>query len=160
MENICIDDTATVKIIDFGTAFQFGPQHTMARGCVGTEALMSPEALSRISYDAEANDVWGVGVLLYSMLHLEFPWKAAVKSDINFKRFEEHSADLRDKFTEGYGELITKLLSIDPQHRISMKELNEELTKTIPHHISCDEKLHRRTMRVCGSKIAKLLSKR
>lgn len=159
MENVVIGDCAVVKLIDFGTAFQFGRnENLLASGAVGTEALISPEASSSITYDAGANDVWGVAVLFYSMLHLDFPWRAAVKSDPQFMAFMHDSTVLNDEIPDEYRVLLTRALEVDPVKRITMRGLLDDLSAVVPHHSECEKKTHRRTNKMCRTKLDKVLS--
>lgn len=167
MENLVVSVDAVVKIIDFGSAVKLntdkrlkgtepkGTGSNTATGLMGTEALISPEAQSSISYDAMPNDVWAIGVLLYSMLHLEFPWKAAVKSDAAFRRFMDNPEVLEDNLPH-FG-LISRALEIDPVERITMEELVKELDDKVGRHVDCEVKVHRRTMKVCSLRAAKAL---
>ncbi|CDR41488.1 CYFA0S07e02784g1_1 [Cyberlindnera fabianii] len=153
MENIVVDETATLKLIDFGTAFYFGKEKKLATGNVGTEALVSPEALSSIRYDAEANDVWGLAVLLYSMLNLSFPWKVARESDPEFKAFLLDKDILKDKYPESLWDATTNVLEVDPTKRLTMTQLQTVMGQKTPRHTECGVKIHQRTIRICMKKV-------
>lgn len=159
MENLVIGTDAVVKIIDFGTAFNFGTGHAFAKGAVGTPSLISPDAQNKISYDSEANDVWSLAVLLYSMLHLDFPWKSAVQSDKEYNRLIHNDrAELQDKFPQPLQPIVMEMLQVDESHRPTVLQVVESLKNCIPQHHNCDAKLHRRTTRVCEKKLDSIIA--
>jgi len=153
LENIQLDKNGVIKLIDFGAAFHYGiNERKLARGVVGTEALVSPEALSRLEYDGDSSDVWSLGIVLYSMLNLNFPWKAAKESDKEFKAFKEDQTIIKDKYPDKlWDPIIMKILKIEPLERIKIPKVLEELRKidSVCAHDECPPKRHSRTLRIC-----------
>ncbi|CAM9010833.1 unnamed protein product [Wickerhamomyces anomalus] len=127
-----------------------------ACGVVGTEALVSPEAMSHLEYDGEASDIWALGIVLYSMLNLDFPWKAARESDPDFKAFKQDRTVLEDKFpTEVWESVVSKVLQVEPSNRITVEEIIEQLDKSVDSacpHSKCPPKRHSRTLKVCQNR--------
>lgn len=154
LENMQLDEHATVKIIDFGTACYFGKDKKLACGIVGTEALISPEALSNIEYDAEANDIWALGLVLYCMLNLDFPWKVARESDMGYRTFLEDYTSIKDKYPYEVWNLISRILQIDPLKRTTIKQILTDLDKidSVCPHEHCLPKKHSRTLRICQNR--------
>lgn len=157
LENMQLDEHGTVKLIDFGTAFYYGTKEKKpACGVVGTEALVSPEAMSHLEYDGEASDIWALGIVLYSMLNLDFPWKAARESDPDFKAFKQDRTFLEDKFpTEVWESVVSKVLQVEPSNRITVEEIIEQLDKSVDSacpHSKCPPKRHSRTLKVCQNR--------
>ena len=74
MQNILINESMEVKLIDFGFAHFYNKKKKLSVFC-GTPSYMAPELACRIPYDGKASDVWSLGVLLYIMLTGEFPFK-------------------------------------------------------------------------------------
>lgn len=67
-ENVLLDKNEKdpiIKIIDFGTAQIFDPEHKMTEKS-GTPYYIAPEVLKR-RYDSKC-DVWSAGVMLYVLL--------------------------------------------------------------------------------------------
>jgi serine/threonine protein kinase len=149
MENLMLDEFGTIKIIDFGAAFFFGPQRLEASGIVGTEALVSPEAFKQLKYYSDANDVWALGILLYNMLNMRFPWKAARESDKEFKQFLAEKDSLKGDYPEEYWDAISGSLVTDPSERIKIDVLVENVSKLAGPHLDCS-KLHESTLRSCA----------
>ncbi|KAJ3163498.1 hypothetical protein HDU86_000078 [Geranomyces michiganensis] len=77
-ENIVIDASLTVKLIDFGSAaFENASSNKKASfdRFQGTLHYASPEILEGRRYKGKPSDIWALGVLLYTMLFGECPFK-------------------------------------------------------------------------------------
>ncbi|KAJ3181436.1 hypothetical protein HDU87_001043 [Geranomyces variabilis] len=77
-ENIVIDASLTVKLIDFGSAaFENASSNKKASfdRFQGTLHYASPEILEGRRYKGKPSDIWAMGVLLYTMLFGECPFK-------------------------------------------------------------------------------------
>lgn len=156
MENLMMDEAGVIKIIDFGSAFYFSPEKLYASGLSGTEALTSPESFKKLKYDSEANDVWSLGILFYSMLNLRFPWKKAVESDPDFKEFLKDKNVLKDDYLE-YWDLVSNVLTIEVNERIKMDELVNNVSRLTRPHYEC-LKLHQITLKACARRFASKLN--
>ncbi|KAJ1557910.1 hypothetical protein HK405_014870, partial [Cladochytrium tenue] len=82
-----------IKLTDFGLATYL--RHPMDYG-VGSVSYTSPESLagprpinnwSQVGYDAMANDVWSLGIVLFNLLTSKNPWYSATKDDKAFADF-------------------------------------------------------------------------
>ncbi|CAH6718735.1 serine/threonine-protein kinase Psk2p [[Candida] jaroonii] len=71
-ENIIVDERGIIKLIDFGSAgyTKSGPFDVF----VGTIDYASPEVLKGEKYDGKPQDVWALGILLYTILYKENPF--------------------------------------------------------------------------------------
>ncbi|ODQ78913.1 hypothetical protein BABINDRAFT_38761 [Babjeviella inositovora NRRL Y-12698] len=71
-ENVIIDERGIVKLIDFGSAAytRQGPFDVF----VGTIDYAAPEVLNGKPYDGKPQDVWALGVLLYTLMYQENPY--------------------------------------------------------------------------------------
>ncbi|KAL4240480.1 hypothetical protein ACF0H5_001272 [Mactra antiquata] len=70
-ENILLlkDNTAVISDFGFSRAFESESSETfMCKTFCGSAAYASPELLRGIPYDPKLNDVWSMGVILYTML--------------------------------------------------------------------------------------------
>lgn len=77
-------DGTTVKLCDFGLSAPL-PTRGSLKGICGTGPYMSPEMLQGRSYGA-STDVWSFGTIAYLVLHGEFPYQPADKSNASMKR--------------------------------------------------------------------------
>ena len=66
-------ENPVTKIIDFGFAAQSSQK--MQVFC-GTPAYMSPEICAKGKYNGPAADMWAAGILLYTMLFGQQPFRA------------------------------------------------------------------------------------
>lgn len=71
-ENIVVDDAGIIKLIDFGSAafVKQGPFDVF----MGTLDYAAPEVLSGKPYDGRPQDVWALGILLYTIIYKENPF--------------------------------------------------------------------------------------
>lgn len=78
-ENILIFKNNTAALTDFGFAclFDTGSSNMMCKTFCGSAAYASPELLRGIPYDPRRNDIWGTGVILYTMLCGTMPYNDA-----------------------------------------------------------------------------------
>lgn len=69
LTNILIDESRTVKLIDFGFASSAA---TWTKEFCGTPSYMSPEIVQKKEYLGAWVDVWALGVILYKLLTGEY----------------------------------------------------------------------------------------
>merc|ERR1719281_1617025 len=75
LENLLLDESGIVKLIDFGFA-TIVPRGKKIRVFCGTPSYMAPEIVTRKEHPGPNTDVWAIGVVLYAMLCGTFPFKA------------------------------------------------------------------------------------
>lgn len=71
-ENVILDGEGNIKLIDFGSAayIKSGPFDVF----VGTIDYAAPEVLAGKSYRGKEQDVWALGILLYTIVYKENPF--------------------------------------------------------------------------------------
>ncbi|KKA30218.1 hypothetical protein TD95_001894 [Thielaviopsis punctulata] len=71
-ENVILDGKGVIKLIDFGSAayIKSGPFNVF----VGTIDYAAPEVLAGKSYNGKEQDVWALGILLYTIIYKENPF--------------------------------------------------------------------------------------
>ncbi|PVU98911.1 hypothetical protein BB559_001169 [Furculomyces boomerangus] len=103
LENILLTETGIVKLIDFGCAtvfkapFQKNPNKLT--GVYGSDPYIAPEVFNKsVPYDAQAADVWSVGIMYICMTLLKFPWRVADSLlDTNYASYTKNWPRGRDK---------------------------------------------------------------
>ncbi|CAI2385740.1 unnamed protein product [Moneuplotes crassus] len=84
LENIIIDKSKNVKIIDFGFATMTTKDYKGRVFC-GTPSYMAPEIVAHQTHNYMKADIWALGVILYSLLSGKFPFKAQKDKDLYSK---------------------------------------------------------------------------
>ncbi|XP_049387991.1 serine/threonine-protein kinase ATG1t isoform X5 [Solanum stenotomum] len=126
-ENILLSTMETdpiVKIADFGLSRMLNP-NDLAETVCGSPFYMAPEILEFKKYDDKV-DMWSLGAIFFELLNGYPPFRGRTSVQI----LRNIKASLRLPFFEpilpqlhpGCVDLCSRLLSIDPEKRISFKE--------------------------------------
>lgn len=117
LENIMIDNSGHIRLIDFG----FSTNKSVMSTICGSIPYCAPEVLSGQMYTKES-DIWSMGVILYALYDGNLPFfhqntntLAALicNNDVKFK----------NGFDELLKDLLTKILTKDPQQRIKIDDI-------------------------------------
>ncbi|XP_064629382.1 serine/threonine-protein kinase par-1-like [Lineus longissimus] len=131
VENLLLSQNKDVKIIDFGLSNSVKVTHTndgykfdefLVTQC-GSPAYAAPELLANKKYGPQV-DVWSIGVNMYAMLTGNLPFTV---HPFNIKTLQNKmtSGDMNalpESITRGCRDLVKKLLTSDPEKRISLRE--------------------------------------
>ncbi|CAR27740.1 hypothetical protein ZYGR_0N02260 [Zygosaccharomyces rouxii] len=115
-ENVVVDSKGFVKLIDFGSAayVKSGPFDVF----VGTIDYAAPEVLSGEPFDGKPQDIWAIGVLLYTIVFKENPF---------YNIDEILEVNLKFHGTKGVSEecinLIKMILNKNPSQRPTIDEV-------------------------------------
>jgi 5'-AMP-activated protein kinase catalytic alpha subunit len=121
LENLLLDSTGSVKIIDFGLGNVMRDGHFLKTHC-GSYNYAAPELLAGKLYAGPEVDVWSSGVILYVLLCGGLPFDDAnipqlldkIKNGVYF---------LPSHLTPGSRDLIAHMLVVDPLRRITIAEI-------------------------------------
>jgi protein-serine/threonine kinase len=115
-ENVILDGEGKVKLVDFGSAayIKSGPFDVF----VGTIDYAAPEVLQGRPYRGKEQDVWALGILLYTIVYKENPF-------YSIDEIMDH--DLRVPWvpSEECIDLIRKMLDRDVERRIGIQAVVE-----------------------------------
>ncbi len=111
------------KLSDFG--YSKHHKHSTARSSVGTPGYSAPEVIvGGIGYDAQATDIWSLGVVLYIMIAGRFPF------DINSQTWSQdimQGAFLplsdRPNLSQAVQNLLGRMLEPIPRKRATLAEI-------------------------------------
>ncbi|XP_071113089.1 serine/threonine-protein kinase MARK2-like isoform X1 [Haliotis cracherodii] len=129
IENLLLDETKDIKIIDFGlsnsikvitTADGTKAQEYCVTQC-GSPAYAAPELLSHRKYGPQV-DVWSIGVNMYAMLTGSLPFTVEpfnIKT-LHDKMVKGNMNPIPDTLSRESRDLIRKFLTPDPNKRITL----------------------------------------
>ncbi|ORX86315.1 kinase-like protein [Basidiobolus meristosporus CBS 931.73] len=129
LENICIDEKGSIKLIDYGCAFIFqsSPQHKprVATTLCGSQAYIAPELHTREPYDPCKADVWSIAVVYLTLILRSFPWSVANPYDPGFKMFLKHQNNAKyfNRIPEPAVPIIRRMLDPNPNTRASIQDV-------------------------------------
>uniref|UniRef100_A0A1J3HK67 non-specific serine/threonine protein kinase n=2 Tax=Noccaea caerulescens TaxID=107243 RepID=A0A1J3HK67_NOCCA len=120
-ENLLLDENGDLKISDFGLSAL--PEQILHDGLLhtqcGTPAYVAPEVLRKKGYDGAKADIWSCGVVLYVLLAGCLPFQDENLMNMYRKIFRA-DFEFPPWFSPESRRLVSKLLVVDPDRRISM----------------------------------------
>lgn len=115
-ENVILDGEGNIKLIDFGSAayIKNGPFDVF----VGTIDYAAPEVLAGKSYRGKEQDVWALGILLYTIVYKENPF-------YSIDEIMDHDLRVPYIMSEQSIDLIRLMLDRDVEKRITISQVLE-----------------------------------
>jgi serine/threonine-protein kinase HSL1 (negative regulator of Swe1 kinase) len=121
-ENILLTSESQVKIADFSmAALHQTSGHRLQTAC-GSPHYAAPELLSGKKYMGDKADIWSMGVILYAMLAACLPFDDPDLSAM-MEEVKRGQYDMPEFLSLEAKDLIRRILQINPDRRISMKEM-------------------------------------
>lgn len=122
-----LDMKLNIKVTDFGLSVQKGGvgSDKMLQATCGTPMYMAPEVLSAHQYTQQC-DTWSIGVIMYTLLSGAPPFVANSEEKLAelINRGELHlDSSVLQKISDGAKDVLSRLLKVDPAHRITANEL-------------------------------------
>ncbi|KAK5122227.1 hypothetical protein LTR85_004137 [Meristemomyces frigidus] len=115
-ENVILDGEGRVRLVDFGSAayIKSGPFDVF----VGTIDYAAPEVLRGHPYRGKEQDVWALGILLYTIVYKENPF-------YSIDEIMDHDLRVPYVMSEDCIDLIRKMLDRDVERRIGIQAVLE-----------------------------------
>ncbi|KAK9319863.1 kinase-like domain-containing protein [Lipomyces orientalis] len=145
-ENVLVaDDGARILLSDFGLATV--DRVSYEHGC-GSSFYVSPECHSdanQYGYDAAANDVWSLAVILINLTCGRNPWKTATLTDDSFRAYLRSPNYLQRilPVSPELNQILNRMFDTNPHTRITLEELYHAV-KTCPRLTVSAEEQQRR----------------
>jgi len=125
LENLLLDEESNIKIIDFGFSTCI-PNDKRIKIFCGTPSYMAPEIVLKTEYCGPPADIWAVGVLLFTMLSGQFPYRGATDEELYNKicKADYHvPPEVLNHLSVEALDLISKLFTINADERPSAKQV-------------------------------------
>ncbi|KAI9703611.1 MAG: hypothetical protein M1836_007381 [Candelina mexicana] len=115
-ENVVLDGEGHIKVIDFGSAayIKNGPFDVF----VGTIDYAAPEVLAGKSYRGKEQDVWALGILLYTIVYKENPF-------YSIDEIMDHDLRVPYIMSEESIDLVKAMLNRDVDQRVTITQVLE-----------------------------------
>ena len=137
-ENILIDKNFNLKLADFG----FATTERTSTSRKGTFGYISPQVITNKMYNWMEADLFSAAVLLFIMATQHPPFLRAEQTDKYYKKiwngnwesFWEWHSD--ENLSENLVDLITKMFSVEPSDRLTIREIMSHpwYTGPVPTH--------------------------
>eukprot|EP00756_Hemistasia_phaeocysticola_P013760 Hpha_TRINITY_DN15298_c0_g2::TRINITY_DN15298_c0_g2_i1::g.68252::m.68252 len=125
-ENLLLDGQDVLKISDFGLSnLQRGPAGgggTLLQTVCGTPNYVAPEVLKERGYNGITADIWSCGVILFVMLAGYLPFDDPNMNAL-FNKIERGEYRMARHFTDPVKDIISRMLVIEPEKRITLEQL-------------------------------------
>lgn len=119
-DNILLTNDLSCKLCDFGycrTSIIAGEE---AKN--GTLYYAAPELFERGDFDTLKSDIWAIGVTLYSVFELQFPFRNGNQQFI-IKQIRSANLSIRSGLPDSFKALLKKCFQKDPKDRATIDEL-------------------------------------
>ena len=131
-DNILISDIGEVKVVDFGLSREEHQQTVSIRGEMsGTPQYLAPEYIDGKKL-TNKTDIYSLGITLFYMTSGVLPFQGRTAMALLNKQLNEPPPILCETthgISKEFSDLINRMLIKDPDERISLEEMTEELEK-------------------------------
>ncbi|TPX59804.1 hypothetical protein PhCBS80983_g02175, partial [Powellomyces hirtus] len=120
-ENLLLDETKTIKIIDFGFGNNFTVEGLLDTFC-GSPFYAAPEMILGKKYEGPEVDMWSLGVILFALLCGHLPFDDENMKEL-YRKIANGSYTCPDHVMPSARHLISRLITVDPKRRATLPEV-------------------------------------
>lgn len=134
--NVLLGRDGAIKVSDFGLAFVVSAMTRDSTEISGTPGYVPPEVMNQHPY-TEAGDLFGLGATFYQTLTGLHPLAGPTLRDTIMNTLQGKFEPLTDRVPDlppAITEVVTALLSIDPEKRPSAEEVAERMERFAAEH--------------------------
>mmetsp|Transcript_1311 Transcript_1311/g.1385 ORF Transcript_1311/g.1385 Transcript_1311/m.1385 type:complete len:1268 (+) Transcript_1311:89-3892(+) len=121
LENLLLDASGNIKIIDFGFATCMPKERKVKLFC-GTPSYMAPEIVAKKEYAGPPADIWAMGVLLFALLNGCFPFRGHNDKEL-YRKIMRGEFVIPEHVSTGACALLRRILNVDADQRPTAKEI-------------------------------------
>lgn len=125
MKNILLDDNDEILIVDNLKYMLLKDKERYLKQDMEEMMYLSPEMLKSEEVTIKS-DIWNIGIIYYKLLTKENPFETKSLCDL-IKSITEFRYNNNTKINEKYNLLISKLLKVNKEHRLSIDDLINEI---------------------------------
>jgi len=114
-----------MKIIDYGFSTCI-PNDKKIKIFCGTPSYMAPEIVRKTEYCGPPADIWAIGVLMFTILSGQFPYRGATDEELYDKicRADYNlPSEVKESLSKEALDLLARLFSISADDRPSAKQI-------------------------------------
>ena len=119
-ENILLDTNLTAKLCDFGYCRTSTVAGNDAKN--GTLYYAAPELFKKGQFDTLKTDIWAIGVTLYAISELQFPFKDGDQNYI-IKQIVSGNLSIRPEVDQKLRTIVESCTQMNPQNRPTIDDL-------------------------------------
>ncbi|WWC92860.1 uncharacterized protein L201_007821 [Kwoniella dendrophila CBS 6074] len=145
-ENLLLAANGNLKISDFGlcAVFKHKGKERLLSGRCGSLPYVAPELGNPAGqgYHAEPVDIWGMGVVLYTLLVGNTPWDEPSDASPEFCAYKTGELLQYDPWTRIRGQarsILLGMLTINPNERITMQQIKTHPWSMTPSQLSREQ---------------------
>jgi serine/threonine-protein kinase Chk1 len=150
-ENILVGENGDLKLADFGLAamFKHKDQVRLCNTVCGSPPYIAPEVVNgkrtkrydvlEQGYMPNTADIWGCGVILFTLLVGNTPWDEPTERSFEFKQYVDSGGKMGDELWQQLPNdslsLLRGMLKLEPAKRFSLEEvrLHPWMRRSNPH---------------------------
>jgi len=153
-QNVIVDETLHVKLLDFGIAKVVGAEASATSQALGTVAYMAPEQFNAGAQD-KRTDVWALGTLFFELLTGSTPFVGNTQPEVMRAIFEQRRMSLSsaaDAFPIVFEDFFDACLAHRIDNRLASMQAFQERLVGLKSHVSMDGKLANKPTYVSGTR--------